>query len=170
MEYFIRKICSGEAQLAEEVEQACFPVNEACILSIMEQRVEHASDLFLVAIEKESNRMIGILDAIATNEKHLKDEFFTDISQHIPTGKHCMILGLAVLPIYQGQGIARALMQAFMEQEQDRESIVLTCLEEKVKLYEKLGFEDLGESNSSWGKEVWHEMNYKLKGPNDSYT
>ncbi|MDO4468047.1 MAG: GNAT family N-acetyltransferase [Bacillota bacterium] len=167
MKYIIRNIKKGEANLAENVELACFPPNEACILSIMEQRVEKASDLFLVAVDKDTNQMIGILDAISTDEEHLRDEFFTNIKTHNPLGKHCMILGLAVRPEYQGQGIAKRLMEAFKKLVEDRETIVLTCLEEKVNLYKKLGFEDLGQSSSSWGGEVWHEMKYTLKGPND---
>lgn len=166
MDILIRNIKQDEAELAENVELACFPPNEACVLPIMKQRVEKASELFLVAIDPQTEEMIGIIDAISTNETHLKDEFFTDIEQHDPEGKHCMILGLAVIPAYQGKGIARLLMESFITSLKNRESVVLTCLEQKVKLYEKLGFQDLGVSSSQWGGESWHEMVYTLKGPN----
>lgn len=159
MKYSIRQILENEAELAENVELACFPPNEACILPIMKQRVEYARDLFLVAVDENEN-MIGIIDAIATNERHLKDEFFTDITLHDPSGKHCMILGLAVVPTWQKKGVAKALMKAFIESQKCRDTIVLTCLESKVSLYKKLGYEDLGVSDSSWGGEEWHEMIY----------
>ncbi|MBQ0065488.1 MAG: GNAT family N-acetyltransferase [Firmicutes bacterium] len=161
MKYSIRQILENEAELAENVELACFPPNEACIFPIMKQRIEYARDLFLVAVDEKEN-MIGIIDAIATNERHLKDEFFTDITLHDPNGKHCMILGLAVVPAWQGKGVAKALMKAFIEIQKCRETIVLTCLESKVSLYKKLGYEDLGVSDSSWGGEEWHEMIYTI--------
>ena len=40
--------------------------------------------------------------------------------------------------------------------------LVLTCHENKVKMYTKLGFRDLGLSRSSWGGEKWHEMDITL--------
>ena len=40
--------------------------------------------------------------------------------------------------------------------------LVLTCLEEKVGMYEKMGFKDQGMSQSSWGGESWHEMTCML--------
>ena len=39
----------------------------------------------------------------------------------------------------------------------------LTCLDEKVEMYKRLGFVDLGMSDSVWGGEEWHEMTYYLK-------
>jgi hypothetical protein len=36
--------------------------------------------------------------------------------------------------------------------------LVLTCLDEKVEMYRKMGFVDLGISGSTWGGEAWHEM------------
>ena len=39
----------------------------------------------------------------------------------------------------------------------------MTCLDSKVKMYEKMGFQDRGMAQSSWGGEQWHEMNCVLK-------
>ena len=40
--------------------------------------------------------------------------------------------------------------------------VFLTCLKQKVKMYRRMGFQDRGIANSSWGGEQWHEMNYVL--------
>ena len=71
-----------------------------------------------------------------------------------------MLLGLDVLPEYRRQGLATELMERYArrERENGRSALILTCLEAKVKMYEKMGFLDLGLSNSSWGGEAWHEM------------
>ena len=36
----------------------------------------------------------------------------------------------------------------------------LTCRDEKVKMYERMGYKDLGISASVWGGEKWHDMEY----------
>ena len=75
-----------------------------------------------------------------------------------------MILGLDVLPEYRKQGLARELVYNYCrkEEEKGRERLVLTCLANKVKMYTKLGFRDLGDSASEWGGEKWHEMEIVL--------
>ena len=49
------------------------------------------------------------------------------------------------------------------EEEKGRKEIVLTCLDEKVEMYKRFGFVDLGMSDSVWGGEEWHEMTYYLR-------
>ena len=36
--------------------------------------------------------------------------------------------------------------------------MIRTCLDAKVEMYKKMGFEDEGISDSSWGGEQWHQM------------
>ena len=50
------------------------------------------------------------------------------------------------------------------EWQRGRETIILTCLEGKIKMYEKMGFENLGISGSVWGGEQWYEMSCRLCG------
>ena len=77
-------------------------------------------------------------------------------------GKNIMLLGLDVLPEYRGQGLAREIMERYLAREkgQGRKRVVLTCLDEKVKMYERMGYKDLGISASVWGGEKWHDMEY----------
>lgn len=71
-----------------------------------------------------------------------------------------MLLGLDVLPQHRKQGLGRELVFQYMrrERENGRRMMVLTCLDSKVKMYEKMGFTDNGIANSTWGGEEWHEM------------
>ena len=82
-----------------------------------------------------------------------------------PKGKKVMILGLDVLPEYRGQGLAREIVRCYLQREEEkgRKEIVLTCLDEKVEMYKRFGFVDLGMSDSVWGGEEWHEMTYYLR-------
>ena len=75
-----------------------------------------------------------------------------------------MLLGLDVLPQCRRQGLARELMSRYLARERarGRDRVILTCLEEKVKMYEKMGFHNDGISQSTWGGEEWYEMSCLL--------
>ena len=155
-----RTIREDEADQTAQVEAACFPPGEACTLEHMKDRIAVAKDIFLVAVDRESGKIAGFVNGIATNEVDLKDEFFTDASNHDPKGKNIMICGVCVLPKFQKQGLARELVFEYSrrEWERGRERLILTCKKEKVKMYRKFGFRDLGESGSSWGGKSWNQM------------
>lgn len=159
-----RNICKDEVNQAVEIEQICFPPNEACSREHISERIEAVPELFLVAIDKETGRIAGFLNGIATKEETFRDAFFTDISLNDPAGENVMLLGLDVLPEYRGQGLARELVYqyAVREKKNGRHRLILTCLEEKVKMYLKFGLTDRGIANSTWGGEEWHEMVYSL--------
>ena len=162
--YEFRTIKSCEADQAAAIEQICFPPNEACSPQHMKERVELAPELFLVAVEKETGKIAGFLNGLATDEKTFRDEFFTDVTLHQPTGKTIMLLGLDVLPEYRHQGLATALVSEYarLAQAKGKEQLLLTCLEEKVVMYKKMNFIDCGLANSTWGGETWHQMRYVL--------
>ena len=54
-------------------------------------------ELFLVAVDKETGKIAGFLNEIATDESCFGDGFFTDATLHNPKGKNIMLLGLDVL-------------------------------------------------------------------------
>ena len=159
-----RSVRANEAEEVAEIEKICFPPHEVCSKKDMFERVEHAPELFLVAVDKETGTIAGFLNGIATDEEVFRDEFFTDITFHNRKGKNIMLLGLDVLPEYRGQGLASEIMERYLKREQEigRKRVVLTCLDEKVKMYEKMGYKDLGISGSVWGGEKWHDMEYVL--------
>ena len=147
-----RTIRQEEAEEAAEIERICFPPHEACSKEHMIERIHAASDLFLVAIDRQTGKIAGFLNGIATDECDFKDEFFTDATLHNPEGNNVMLLGLDVLPEYRRQGLAREIVYSYCRREQDRgrKCLILTCLDNKVKMYTKLGFRDKGESASVW--------------------
>ena len=159
-----RSIRQEEAEEAAAVEAVCFPPNEACTREHMTARINVAGDRFLVAIDRDTGRIAGFLNGIATNEQSFRDEFFTDASTHDPEGKNIMLLALDVLPEYRKQGLGRELVSNYCRREQERgvRRLVLTCHAEKVTMYSKFGFRDLGISASEWGGGTWHEMDILL--------
>lgn len=161
-----RNIYSEEAEQAVRIEQICFPPNEACTEKMMRDRVTVAPELFLVAVDKATGKIAGFLNGLATDENVFRDEFFSDIRLYNPDGAYVMLLGLDVLPEYRGQGLAREIMRQYCQRERrkGRKQLILTCLDSKVEMYEKMGYQDLGIADSSWGGEQWHEMRYELNG------
>jgi ribosomal protein S18 acetylase RimI-like enzyme len=163
--YEFRSIRPEEADQAADIEQICFPPNEACSRQHMKERIAKAPELFLVAVDRSTGRLAGFLNGLATDEATFRDEFFTDANLCNPAGKNVMLLGLDVLPEYRRQGIAKALVYSYArrERENGRQMLVLTCLKSKVKMYEKMGFVDRGIANSTWGGEEWHEMSCRIE-------
>lgn len=155
-----RSIRPEEIDQAVVIEQICFPPHEACSEKSMTERIAKAADLFLVAVDKETGKLAGFLNGLSTNETAFRDEFFTDAGLYDPEGKAVMLLGLDVLPQYRGQGLARELVKQYAcrEQKNHRNLLILTCLDEKVEMYKKMGFGDDGIANSTWGGEEWHQM------------
>lgn len=158
-----RNILPGEADQAVAIEEICFPPNEACSEKMMKERIAVAPDLFLVAVDRETGKIAGFLNGLSTGESSFRDEFFSDAGLYDPEGENIMLLGLDVLPEYRGQGLAREIMFRYLRREskRGRKLLLLTCLEPKVKMYEKMGFHNNGIANSSWGGEEWYEMGYR---------
>lgn len=159
-----RDIRPEEAEQTAEIEHICFPPNEACSRKMMLERVAKAPEMFLVAVDRATGRIAGFLNGLATGETVFRDEFFTDADLYEPDGPNIMLLGLDVLPEYRGQGLARELMNRYLrrEQEKGRCEVTLTCLDGKIKMYEKMGFTNQGVSASVWGGEQWYDMTCRL--------
>lgn len=164
-QFELRNIGIEEAEEAAEIERICFPPNEACSRQMMLERIRKAPELFLVAIDRETGKMAGFLNGLSTNEDTFWDEFFTDADLYDPEGRNVMLLGLDVLPEYRGRGLARLLVDTYLGRERNkgRCMVVLTCLEEKIQMYTKMGFKNEGISASVWGGEQWYDMSFKLK-------
>lgn len=162
--FHFRSIRPDEVEQAVAIEQECFPPHEACSPKAMRERIAAAPELFLAAVDQATGKLAGFLNGVATSEAAFRDEFFTDAALHDPDGKNVMLLGLDVLPAYRGQGLAREIVRQYAARERanGRSTLILTCLDNKVKMYEKFGFADRGIANSSWGNEEWHEMAYAI--------
>lgn len=161
-----RKIEQSEIEQAIAIEHICFPPNEACSAESIKNRISVAQELFLVAVDRQTGKIAGFLNGIATDEYCFRDEFFTEASLHKSKGRNIMLLGLDVLPEYRRQGLGRELVYQYLrrEREKGRKEVILTCLQGKVKMYKKIGFVDRGIANSTWGGEEWHEMSCILGG------
>ena len=159
-----RNILKEEADQAVIIEKVCFPPNEACSEAMMKERIAVAPEQFLVAVDRETGKLAGFLNGLSTDEDSFRDKFFTNAGLYDPAGKNVMLLGLDVLPEYRRQGLASEIMSRYLQREREkgRSCVILTCLDSRVSMYEKMGFENNGLADSSWGGEQWFEMRYKM--------
>ena len=76
--FLFRNILPEEADQAVRIEEICFPPNEACSGQMMQERIVEAPELFLVAVDRQTGKIAGFLNGLATDECIFRDEFFTD--------------------------------------------------------------------------------------------
>ena len=90
----------------------------------------------MVAVDKETGKVAGFLNGVATDEAVFRDEFLRIVLFTIRKERNIMLLGLDVLPEYRHQGLAREIMTQYVEREQKRgrECLYLTCLDNKVEM------------------------------------
>ena len=99
--------------------RSAFPPNEACSEDDDEGEGAAGAGTFflLVAADRDTGRIAGFLNGLATKERTFRDAFFTDAGLHDPNGDVVMLLGLDVLPEYRGRGPARKLMSVYAARE-----------------------------------------------------
>lgn len=145
-----------------EIEEKCFPPAEAASLNSFLERFAAFPECFLVA--EIDGKLAGHINGCVTDSPKLPDELYHNAKLHQPDGLWQTVFGLAVLPEYQHQGIARALMGEFQKlaKERGKAGMVLTCKEAKIGFYESLGFSCEGVSASSHGGARWNDMVLKF--------
>jgi len=158
--FYYRIIKAEEAEYAARMEQICFPPEEAWPKELMIERIIKIPEMTLVVEDTETKKIVGMINGIATNEDKFCDDFIADVSRHNPNGRNLMITGVQVLPEYRHKGLAKELMMRYLRQEKakGRSKAFLTCLEDKIEMYKKMGFQDYGIVSSSWAGMKWHEM------------
>lgn len=140
------------------IENKCFTQEEAATEAAFEKRIQLITDSFYVA--EIDGTIVGLINGPVIERPEITDDLFSSIKQNPTTGGHQSILGLAVSPEYQKQGIASALLEHLekVAATSKRETITLTCKEELIGYYEKQGYNNDGVSNSVHGGEVWYNM------------
>ncbi|MCM3782287.1 GNAT family N-acetyltransferase [Neobacillus mesonae] len=144
------------------IEDEGFSKEEAATKEAFEERIQLIADTFIVA-EKEGE-MLGYINGPVINQLYITDNLFKEISENPESGGYQSVLGLAVSKQARNQGIAKILVEK-MEQlvkENEREGMTLTCKQELVSFYERLGFINHGMSDSKHGGVSWYNL-VKLK-------
>ena len=160
--FIIRNARLDELDKLFEIESKCFPITEAATKEAMEERIKVINDTFLVA--ELDGVAVGLVNGPVVNTRYISDDLFEKTIPNPKTGGIQTILGLAVDPEHQHQGIAAKLLEEFAKvaKEAKREVITLTCKDYLINYYESQGYTNMGESDSTHGGVVWYNMNMEL--------
>ncbi|KAG0649432.1 Arylalkylamine N-acetyltransferase [Hyphodiscus hymeniophilus] len=85
---------------------------------------------------------------------------------HQEAGRTIVLHSVAVLPQFQGRGLGRVLLQAYIQQMNGAgiaDRLVLIAHDHKVGWYERFGFQNRGRSKAQFGGGEWYDMVYELK-------
>ena len=148
------------------IEDEGFSIEEAATKEAFVERIQLIADTFIVA-EKEGE-ILGYINGPIIYEPYITDDLFEEIKENPKRGGYQSILGLAVSKQARNQGIAKILIEKMEEliEENEREGITLTCKQELVSFYEKLGFVSHGMSESKHGGVSWFNLVKLREGMN----
>ncbi len=158
MEITIRYAIPEDVPAITAVEAACFPPAEAATEDRFEARVKGFPKNFWVA--EAEGKVIGIINGMCTDRRTIVDEMFADAGMHDDNGAWQSVMGIAVLPEYQKQGIAAKMMETLIEDARThgRKGCTLTCKDRLIHYYAKFGYVEEGISESEHGGAVWYDM------------
>lgn len=137
-----------------------FRLAEAASTEEVLKRIQTFPENFFVA--EADGKVIGFINGGNTDEPVLPDEFYHDLSRHRADAAYQTVFGLNVLAGYRRQGIGAQLVRRYVEaaRERGKKGVILTCKEQKIHFYEKLGFVCHGAADSSHGGAVWYDMKF----------
>ncbi|MCV9886312.1 GNAT family N-acetyltransferase [Metabacillus halosaccharovorans] len=140
------------------IEKEGFPIEEAATKEAFVERIQLIPDTFIVA-EKEGV-ILGYINGPIMNQPYITDDLFEKIKENPKRGGYQSILGLAVSKQARKKGVAQILMKKIeaLVLDNEREGISLTCKQELVSFYEKMGFVNHGLSESQHGGERWYNL------------
>lgn len=158
----IRNATEKDLDMLTELEHACFPADEAASREMLNDRLASYANHFWL-LERDGE-LVSMVNGMVTDDHDLDDSMYADASQHNESGKWQMLFGVETLPKYRRKGYASILMKEVIKDcnEDSRKGIVLTCKEEYIPFYEKLGFVNKGRSISSHAGKTWYLMELEL--------
>lgn len=170
MDYYITGAQLQDLDAVAAVERASFPPAEAAGRETLLARLKSFPQSFLIACSQEDDKVLGLIDGGATNQRTITDDLFSNAQLHDPSGAYQAIYGLAVLPGYRQRGIATELLRHMIKlaRQQARAGVILTCKNGLIPYYTAFGFECLGVSSSVHGGARWYDMLLSLPRPDEA--
>ncbi|MEG1642295.1 MAG: GNAT family N-acetyltransferase [Synergistaceae bacterium] len=154
----VRNAHKDEIKILADIEASCFPIAEAATYESLVERFEYFPENFFVA--EEEGKIIGFINGAVTNKTTIPDEMYAITSLHDNKGSYQTVFGINTLLEFRHRGVGSAMMKKLIDHAKNsgRKGIILTCKEEKIAFYTRLGFKSQGISNSTHGGAVWYDM------------
>lgn len=154
----LRNVQAADLEQLLLIENEGFPIEEAATKEAFVQRIQLIADTFIVA--EADGKIVGYMNGPIIPQPYITDDLFKEIKENPKRGGYQSILGLAVSRQVRGQGMTKVLMKKMEELviRNEREGITLTCKQELISFYEKLGFVNHGISESAHGGVTWYNL------------
>ena len=154
----IRHATLDDLEEITKLEAKCFPAAEAAGSEAFFDRLASFPDHFWLLYEDE--KLVSMINGMATDEEHLTDALYEHADMHSKDGAWQMIFGVNTIPAYRRRGLAGLLLKRAIAdaREQGRKGLVLTCKERLLSFYRQFGYRNEGVSGSEHGGAVWYEM------------
>ena len=158
----IRTATMDDLDIIANVEAKCFPKAEMATKEQFKERLKYYKDHFWLMFDKDI--LISFVDGFCTDEENLTDEMYEKADMHNENGKWQMIFGVNTIPEYRRKGYASQLLKYAIEdaKTKNRLGVVLTCKDELINFYSKLGFVNEGKSVSEHGGVSWNQMRIRF--------
>jgi len=159
----IRTATLADLDRISELESLGFPPAEAASKERLQARLSTFPECFW--LYEEDRKILGYVAGGCFNTDILTDEMYADVSFHEPKGRWQMLYSVCTHPDYRHQGIASKIMKQVESdcRMRGREGIILTCKENLIPFYEKLGYQKEFLSSSSHGGATWYQMRLLFK-------
>ncbi|MEK5442314.1 GNAT family N-acetyltransferase [Fredinandcohnia sp. FSL W7-1320] len=156
--FTMRNVQATDLEQLLHIENEGFSVEEAATREAFIERIRLIADSFIVA--EQEGEILGYINGPVIDQPYITDDLFTEIRPNPESGGYQSVLGLAVSRKNRNQGIAKSLLEKMQElvKKNEREGITLTCKQELVSFYEKLGLVNHGLSESKHGGVNWYNM------------
>lgn len=160
--YRMRPARPADAKRCFAIETAAYEGDEAATLEKISTRIRLYPEGFLIL--ETGGEVAGFINSGCAHVVEMSDEAFKDLIGHDADAPNVVILSVVVDPAFQGKGLSRTLMEAFVAQMRDRgkATIHLMCKAHHVPLYEKFGYRYDRPSASDHGGMTWHDMSMPL--------
>ena len=154
----IRHVKKGDLNAIIAIEKMGFTKAQAGTKEQYNDRIDKLSDTFLVA--QKQDEIVGFIVGPVVNEKYVEDWMYEQTPKNLKQGGNQIIFTIAVHEKYRYQGIGSKLLKAIeaLARSNQRKTISLTCLEDKIPFYEKNGFKNHGIADSTHGGDIWYNM------------
>jgi ribosomal protein S18 acetylase RimI-like enzyme len=158
----LRQATAADAPACTAIEHTVFLPSEAATREQIEVRLAQFPQGFFVADTKME--IVGFITTGNTTTEDISDEALKAMIGHEPTGANVVIFSVAVLPAWQGLGIAMQLIHAIVgaARQRQKRAVLLLCKEHLIAFYEHFGFENAGASPSTHGGVHWQQMRLPL--------
>ncbi|MCJ1969369.1 GNAT family N-acetyltransferase [Lactococcus carnosus] len=159
----IRHVRSTDLAVIFQIETANFSPAEVAGYEAMKSRIAIIPDTFLVA--EIDGQVAGYIEGPAMTERHLTDDLFKTVVKNPVSGGYITVTSLSVAEKFQDQSVGKRLIQALKElaAQQERAGISLTCHDYLIGYYEKHGFKNDGQSQSTYGGGIWYDMVWEIQ-------